>query len=337
MRATFLLFLATALYAQQPHLTNARLENRTLHGNFHTDFAQLIAGQSSPAWVAYSVPMLPGKESMCCWDASHTAACSLESRHGDTTTGIQNGPVKLEGPRLLFVFLRAENGTVGKVRAFNEDCAIDAGGLPVIWLGPIGTRESLAELAALAPAHEDAMAAIAFHDGPEADHTLEAMAAPGQTEKMREKALFWLGVARGHSGFEIVRRFAASDPSDHVRDKAVFALFVSKDPASAPAIISIAKQDRSDHVRGQAIFWLSQKAGAQQAAAIKDAIASDPSTEVKKKAVFALQQLPPDEGIPLLIEVARNNQNPEVRKQAIFWLGQTHDPRALAFFEQILK
>jgi hypothetical protein len=26
----------------------------------------------------------------------------------------------------------------------------------------------------------------------------------------------------------------------------------------------------------------------------------------------------------------------EVRKQAMFWLGQTGDPRALAFFEDVL-
>jgi hypothetical protein len=47
--------------------------------------------------------------------------------------------------------------------------------------------------------------------------------------------------------------------------------------------------------------------------------------------------MPKDEGIPKLIEVARTNRNPEVRKQAYFWLGQTHDPRAVAFFEEILK
>jgi len=57
---------------------------------------------------------------------------------------------------------------------------------------------------------------------------------------------------------------------------------------------------------------------------------------VKKKAVFALSQLPKDEGVPLLIQVARTNHNPAVRKQAMFWLGQSHDPRALAFFEQVL-
>jgi hypothetical protein len=40
--------------------------------------------------------------------------------------------------------------------------------------------------------------------------------------------------------------------------------------------------------------------------------------------------------VPLLIDQARNNKNPAVRKQAMFWLGQSKDPRALKFFEEIL-
>ena len=47
--------------------------------------------------------------------------------------------------------------------------------------------------------------------------------------------------------------------------------------------------------------------------------------------------MPKEEGVPLLINVARNNPNPAVRKQAMFWLGQSKDPRALKFFEEILK
>ncbi len=53
--------------------------------------------------------------------------------------------------------------------------------------------------------------------------------------------------------------------------------------------------------------------------------------------MFALSQLPKDDGVPKLIEVARNNRNPAVRKQAMFWLGQSNDPRALAFFEEVLS
>lgn len=43
-----------------------------------------------------------------------------------------------------------------------------------------------------------------------------------------------------------------------------------------------------------------------------------------------------DEGITKLIEVARTNRNREVRREAIFWLGQSHDPRGLAFIEEVL-
>ena len=81
---------------------------------------------------------------------------------------------------------------------------------------------------------------------------------------------------------------------------------------------------------------MAQKAGRQATEAITDAIARDPVTDVKKKAVFALSQLPKDEGIRLLIEVARTNSNPVVRKEAFFWLGQSRDPRALDFLEQVL-
>ena len=102
------------------------------------------------------------------------------------------------------------------------------------------------------------------------------------------------------------------------------------------ALVALAKSDPEAHIRGQALFWLAHRAGQKEIAAINGAIASDPATEVKKKAVFALQQLPKDQGIPLLIQVARANGNPEVRKQAMFWLGQSKDPRALAFFQEVL-
>jgi HEAT repeat protein len=85
------------------------------------------------------------------------------------------------------------------------------------------------------------------------------------------------------------------------------------------------------------LFWLAQKAGKKAEATITEAIEKDPETEVKKRAVFALSQLPKDEGVPLLIQVARTNSNGAVRKQAMFWLGQSHDLRALAFFEEVLS
>ena len=38
-----------------------------------------------------------------------------------------------------------------------------------------------------------------------------------------------------------------------------------------------------------------------------------------------------------LIGLAHDRESPKVRGTALFWLGQSKDPRALKFFEEILR
>jgi HEAT repeat protein len=122
-----------------------------------------------------------------------------------------------------------------------------------------------------------------------------------------------------------------------ILDSALRALVWHPGDEPINTVATLARDDRRPYVRSQALFWMAQRAGQQAVGVIRNAIDNDPETEVKRKAVFALSQLPKDEGVPLLIEVARNNSNREVRKQAMFWLGQSKDPRAIAFFEQVLR
>jgi HEAT repeat protein len=248
----------------------------------------------------------------------------------------------------MFVLLRAADHRIGRVRIFTEDCAVDAGGLRVMWLADVKPAESVALLASLVTAAnfddrdsrtlaEGALAAIAMHANPAADRAFESFIAPAQPEKLRKDTAFWLGSARGAHGLALLERMAKSDPSSSVRNQVTFAFYVSREPRATDDLIRMAHDDESRHVRGQALFWLAQKAGHRAAGTITDAIENDPDTSTKRSAVFALSQLPKDEGVPLLIQVARTNKNPAVRKQAIFWLGQSGDPRALAFFEQVLS
>ena len=109
-----------------------------------------------------------------------------------------------------------------------------------------------------------------------------------------------------------------------------------QEPGAVDVLIENAKTNADTAVRSESIFWLAQKAGNKAAAAITERIEQDPDTEVKKKAVFALSQLPKDEGVPRLITLARSHRDPHVREKAMFWLGQSGDPRALAFFEEVL-
>jgi hypothetical protein len=343
--------VAVGAFAQQPRISNAQMQTRSAGSGLEAAFNAIVSAQTAPAWVGYAVPIIPGDRQMCCWQNNAMCGCSLEPNNGvDAGSTITNNQtVKLEGPTHLVILFRIENREVGKIRTFTPECSIDAGGLPFVWLTDVKPPESVKLLESLARQdangrrdmarrNDGAVMSIAMHADPAAERALEDLVSPNEAEPVRRQAVFWLGTARGHRGFEILSRVVREDPSDKIREHAVFSLTQSKDPEALTPVIRAAHEDKSPHVRGQALFWLAQRAGAKVAeSAIGDAIANDPETEVKKKAVFALTQIPHDEGVPLLIQVAKTNHNPAVRKQAMFWLGQSKDPRALSFFEEVLK
>jgi hypothetical protein len=360
LAAAALLLCAITAAAQQPRVINAKSETRSAAAGLEKEFRAIVAAHDSPAWIAYGVPTIPGERTMCCgnWNNGYSmpACCVLESSNNgvsinssDSTRGtVSGGTVKLEGPQTMFVLFRVEQKQVNKIRMYSEDCQLDAGGLPFIWLSDVRPSESVALLSTFVKSGDfmehdgshvgnNALTAIAFQSDPAADRALESFVAPDQPESLRRQTAFWLGNERGKSGLEVLKRMARQDPSEHVRDQVTFALSQSKEPDAVDEMIRMAREDSSMHVRGQALFWLGQKAGKKAEAAITSAIENDPDTSIKKKAVFALSQLPHGDGVPLLINVARTNSNPAVRKDAMFWLGQSHDPRALDFFEQVLK
>ena len=334
--------------AERPRIENAQAETRSAAGGLSAQVRAVIS-QPGPMWIGYAVPLVEGRHTSCCsnW-GSDGGCCRLEgtSHSHSFTTGDGESSVLLEGSRRLVVLLRAERGAVGKIRSFTEECALDAGGLRFVWLTDVKPAESVALLRGyVGTAQEDseeniggsALAAIALHADPAADAALEQMAEPSQPARVRGKAAFWMGVARGRRGYETLKQMLNNDPSEDVQEKVAFALSQSKEPEALDTLIGAARSHRSTDVRGKALFWLGQKAGKKATAAITEAVEDDPELEIKKRAVFALSQLPPEEGVPLLIRVARTHQQPEVRKKAMFWLGQSKDARALAFFEEVLK
>jgi len=340
--------------AGTPRVENAKVETRALTATLDATLRGLIAQADKPQWVGYSVAQVAeaGDRSVCCGnhrDGAGCGTCNLEKDHdGFTGTTRTDGTVKLEGSQQLVVLLRLETKQVVQIRVASEDCTLDAGGLPFVWLTAVKPTESVALLETFVRSadferHGDhgigngALTAIAFHADASADRAFESFVTPNQREGLRRQAAFWMGAARGSAGFTALQRMAKNDPSSDVRGHVAFALSVSHEAGAIDEMIRMAHDDTSSHVRGQALFWIAQKAGKKAVGTITGAIENDPDTDVKKKAVFALSQLPKDEGVPKLIEVAQTNRNPEVRKQAMFWLGQSQDSRALQFFEKVLS
>jgi len=355
LAASLMVLVAPSTALAQGRFTNARTETVSAAQGLQRQI-ETVASRGGVTWIGYRAPIVAGHRQMCCFDGPQDAngccgMCRLEGGGGvsmNTGDALPRGSrVALESPTEFLVLARFDNRALTRIRTFTPDCDVDARGTTVVWLTDVKPDESVAWLSSVATSAPDAadarersakqaLAAIALHDVPSADRALENFVAPNQPEWLRSDTAFWLGSARGEAGARLLTRMMQQDASDKVRDKVTFGLSVSKAPSALTALIAAAKTDKSTHVRGQALFWLAQKAGKDAVATISDAIDRDPETEVKKKAVFALSQLPADEGVPKLIDVARNNRNPEVRKQAFFWLGQSRDPRALQFFEDVL-
>lgn len=121
-------------------------------------------------------------------------------------------------------------------------------------------------------------------------------------------------------------------------DRMIFAATIAS-AESWPDLLRVARaQDLPSGARRNAVFWLAQAAGDRATEGLRS-IAGDDSdeVEVRKQAVFALSQIRTDETIDVLIDIARTNREPEIRKSAIFWLGQSGSPRAIAFFEEVLR
>lgn len=344
----------------EPRMERGAFTRRAPSGSLPDTVRSLSRETRGPFWMAYAAALVDGEHMMCCSGRfkgrssgpardEGCGGCRLEDEgginlnHSDT-----GGGGRLEGDDRFLVLARVADGRVRKVRALSMDCALDSGALPLYWIGEMETGLSLAWLDGIATDRADAedgpsseaVMAIAMHRGAEADRLIGSYVERGRSSELREQAAFWAGVARGAAGSELLRRVLDDrDPrsSQEMRKKVIFALSQNEAPGSLDAILRAARSDDDADVRAEAIFWLAQKAGEKAAATLGDAIDDDPDIDVKKKAVFGLSQLPADEGVPRLIDVVRRHRSPDIRREALFWLGQSGDPRALAFIEEILN
>jgi HEAT repeat protein len=341
----------------QPKFVNAKLETASAESGLKSAFDAAVR-RSGPHWIGYSVPSVPKSRFICCFDSwdrwketsGCCSGCKLEHEGGSFFNSDRGTCVNQEPQKAVLVLFRADGGTVTKIRPFTPDCGLDAGNLPVIWIQNVKPSDSLALLDTFVQRwsgdKEDkhdkkiangALQAIALHADPGADRILEHLLSSNQPAKVRQEVAFWTAEERGRVGFEMLKRIVPKDPDARFRREATFAFSQSSEEHDAALeLISMAHNDSDTEVRGQALFWLAQKASRDAGKAISDAIENDPESRVREKAVFALSQMPKDEGVPLLIKYAKTHKDPRVRKQAIFWLGESRDPRALDFLEQVV-
>jgi len=330
MRAALLLLAAPLIVqpvmAQPKLLVNAKVDTRSAAAGLEREFKALLTGQPQPAWIGYSVPAVRGAEMGC------------EYVHdGYGTTGI----VHLEPPDHAVILFRVEGDKVNKLRNVSPDCEIDAGGLPLHWLTDVAPAQSVALLATFIPQREldsnGALNAIATHADPAADPVLDRYLAPSTPDWLRRRAASLEASERGLHGVEAVKNVIANDPSEQVKQSALSGLARNKEPQALTLLTETARTAKEPRTRIQAISSLNRKEGPAVLDTINAAIANDPDVQVRRRAVDTLGSLPDGAGVPALIQIVKTSKDFDVRKQAMNRLQNTHDARAEAFFEEVLK
>ena len=129
----------------------------------------------------------------------------------------------------------------------------------------------------------------------------------------------------------------ASSEDGKVGREAIVPAIIADSAEVWPQLLKLAKDDRRPRAtRTQAVFWLGQ-AASEAVGALEELTADEKEDmDVREQAIFALSQRPRDEGVPALLKIAKGRGSPRLRKKAIFWLGQSGDPRALSYFEEVL-
>src|SRR5579863_3909301 len=146
----FVLSAARVRATEPTRVTNAKMETRSAAGGLENEFRRLVTSQAGPEWIGYGVPVVPGDRTMCCCDTGRygqmRGGCALEGDHGFNMSSNDSKQANLEGPAHLWVLLRVADKKVGKIRTFSEECELNAGGLPFVWLTDVKPAESVALL-----------------------------------------------------------------------------------------------------------------------------------------------------------------------------------------------
>jgi TolA-binding protein len=167
------------------------------------------------------------------------------------------------------------------------------------------------------------------------DYATRADASPD----VRQQAVFWIGQRRSEENAKFLRDLFTRTTDGELREKILFSLSQMKGFGNEQFVLQqSANTQLSLELRKQALFWAAQS-GAVSTATLGELYGKTSDREMRDQVIFTLSQRGnKDPGaVDKLLEIAKSEPDRELRKRAIFWLGQSKDPRAAQFLQQIIE
>ena len=230
------------------------------------------------------------------------------------------------------------------IRVSNLDLPFDLEELPLVWVGLVTDRESLAYLIPLyarASAEEDKRSilwAIGLHRDPAVVVPfVEKILAGKESEDIRAEAAACLGEQNDPKSLDLLLKTVKADPSQDVRERAVGGLVEMDLPAAAEALISLALNGADRPVRSEAVRGLADKASPATVKLLVKISSGDKDPEIQKEAIHALADLPGRSGLPYLINLVKTHPDETVRKEAVGAIGDVGGAEAVKTLTELAK
>ena len=215
----------------------------------------------------------------------------------------------------------------------------------VFWLGQVRSDRAVTLLEDILKNSADkeikdkAIFALSQHRSSRAGQILRDFAErESENEELREQAIFWLGQNKSEDNATYLKTLYARVKKDALKEKIIFSLSQQRGFGNGEWVMNIALDPKeSIEMRKQALFWAGQNGGAptESFATLYDKM-TDP--ELKEQLIFVFSQRGRDiKALEKLMDIAKNDKDKQMRTKAVFWLGQSRDPRALKFIEDLIS
>ena len=296
---------------------------------------------------------------------SATAPCATDDDENDIRIAALNGLLQMDAERALPI--------LRKVLARRDECSVALRRKALFLLSQKGSGENTDILLATArqdpdrDIREQAVFWLSQDQDPRVVSILDSLVAHSDDEGIREKALFALSQQSDHRGSETLRRIAQRDDAPaELREKAIFWLglaggsesegflkdlfarttnedlkekllfALSHHRGSGDWLLTVAQDDKEpEDTRQKAVFWASQGGvSVERLVAVYD---HSTNTELREQVIFALSQRSEPAAVDALMHVAKTDKDQGLRAKAVFWLGQSPDPRAAKFLQELIE
>jgi HEAT repeat protein len=245
------------------------------------------------------------------------------------------------------VFLVSQKQTPQTVdvllRVARTDPDPEVRGQAVFWLSQVPGDRTVDVLSEILHGSSDpsirdkAIFALSQNHSQRASELLRQYATDASAPKdLRAKAIFWIGQHDDAASRQFLESLYEKLTDVDLKDKALFALSQQHEGDHGAWLLDIARRPSEPiEMRKKALFYAGQGgATTAQIASFYDAL---PPGEMREQAVFVLSQRNDDAAINKLISIARSDKDPDARKRAIFWLGQSQNPRAVQFLQELIE